>query len=319
MVRTKLVLQRVIDEKTGAIITGLPARRGGLEKSFYGQEIEGGVRLEGAYSIFVFHASVNELQSLNIPIEQSVSLSELPKGFSYYAGGHLHKRSEEKIGEAPVVYPGPLFGTTYADLELTSKGEHRGFAIVEFEDAKTTKIEYADLPLPKIISKTFSADEKASTRLQDEIENFVTKESLDVRDTIVLLKIRGALSSGRPSDIDWFRYRTMLFERGATVVNINRIALTTAEARKLALLGAASREEIELKLLEQHIGSALAPPALVTGSEGVLRGTRLLRALKIERGENETRQTFEKRVWKEATQILSIEDEENQSVLGPAS
>ncbi len=318
-VRRKIALHPVIDGKTGASITGLPARRGGLEKSFYGQEIEPGMQSEDTFSIFVFHASVNELQSLNIPIEQSVSLSELPKGFSYYAGGHLHKRSEGKIGEAPVVYPGPLFGTTYADLELTSKGEGRGFAVIEFEGAKTTEIEYVDLPLPRIISKIFSADEKTSIQLQDEIENFVTKESLNVRNTIVLLKVRGALSSGKPSDIDWFRYRTTLFERGATVVNINRIALTTAEARKLALLGAASREEIESKLLEQHIGSALAPLAVVSGSEGVLRGTRLLRALKIERRENETRQTFEKRVWKEVTQILSIEEEENQSTLTPAS
>lgn len=308
-IRRELLLQPVVDEKTGARISGLPARRGGLEKSFYAQDIQSENAGE-SYSIFVFHASVNELQSLSIPIEQSVSLSELPKGFSYYAGGHLHKRSEGKIEDSPVVYPGPLFGTSYADLELTSKGEKRGFAMVEFDGAKTSGFKYVDLPLPRIISKTVSANEKTSNQLRDEIETFVTKDSLDVKDAIVLLKARGSLSAGKPSDIDWFHFRSALFERGASVVNINRIALSTAEAKRLALLGAASREEIESKLLEQHIAAAKTPLPELGSSEGVLKGSRLLRALKIERREDETRQTFEKRVWKEASQILAIEDDE---------
>jgi exonuclease SbcD len=307
-----LSLQPVIDQKTGARIAGLPARRGGLEKSFYGQDIETGTSV-GTYSIFVFHASVNELQSLNIPIEQSVSLSELPKGFGYYAGGHLHKRSEARIDDAtPVVYPGPLFGTSYADLELMAKGEKRGFAIVEFEGKLTTRIEFVDLPLPRIVSKTISANEKSSTELREEIDAFVSKESLDVKDAIVLLKVRGSLSSGKPSDIDWFGYRGILFDRGALVVNMNRMALSTAEAKRLAVLGAATREEIESKLLEQHIGSSKTPLTTLMSSDGVLRATRLLRALKIERREDETRQTFEKRVWKEAAQILAFDYEEEQ-------
>jgi DNA repair protein SbcD/Mre11 len=310
--RKKLLLQPLTDPKTGARIAGLPARRGGLEKSYYGGEIESGLSGEG-FSIFVFHASVNELQSLNIPIEQSLSLDELPRGFGYYAGGHLHKRSEGKIDHAPVVYPGPLFGTSYADLELTAKGEKRGFAIVEFEDNNLASVDYVDLPLPKILSKTIVANEKDAIQLQSEIETFVSKDSLDVRDAIVLLKVRGALSSGKPSDIDWFRYRTALFDRGASVVNINRIALSTVEAKRLALLGAASREEIESKLLEQHIGGGKAPSPGLASSEGVLRGTRLLRALKIERREDETRQTFDKRIWKEASQILAIEDGEDET------
>jgi DNA repair protein SbcD/Mre11 len=303
----KLKLAPITDEKTGIRIAGLPARRGGLEKSFYGQNIEAGDL--GEYSVFVFHASVNELQSLNIPIDQSVSLSELPKGFSYYAGGHLHKRSEANLGDVPVVYPGPLFGTSYADLELMAKGEQRGFAIVEFDGANTTRVEFVNLPSPKIVSKTILANEKGSGELREEIESFVGKESLDVKDSIVLLKVRGALNSGKPSDIDWFRYRAVLYERGASVVNFNRMALTTAEARKLALMGAASREEIEAKLLEQHIGGFKTTLPDLESKEGFAKGAQLLRALKVERGENETRQTFEKRVWKEASQILRIEDE----------
>jgi DNA repair protein SbcD/Mre11 len=305
----KLSLKPIIDEKTGAKIAGLPARRGGLERSFYNQAIDAG-SLQDTFSVFVFHASVNELQSLNIPIEQSLSLSELPKGFGYYAGGHLHKRSEGNIDGAPVLYPGPLFGTSYADLEITSKGEKRGFVIVEFDGLKTTKIEYVDLPQPRIISKTISANDKSAVQLKEELDGFVSKQSLDVKDAIVLVRARGILASGKPSDIDWFAYRASLIERGASVVNMNRIGLSTAEAKKLAVLGAATREEIESKLLEQHIAAAKAPSANLASSEGVSRGGKLLRALKIERKEDETKQTFDKRVWKEASQILEVQDED---------
>jgi len=309
-----LVLRSIVDEKTGVRIGGLPARKGGLETGFYKNLAPDTDTLEGQYSIFVFHASINELQSLNIPIEQSLSISELPRGFSYYAGGHLHKRSVGKIEDSasPVVYPGPLFGTSYADLELTAKGEKRGFAIVDFEGSETTGIEFMDIPMPKILAKNFSADGKSAPDLSKEIASFATKEELNVRDSIVLLKIKGALSSGRPSDVDWFSIRQQLLSRGALVVNVNRTALASQELRKLAKLGATNREEIESKLLHERIfnfkpvGPELASFA---STEGVAKASALLRALKSEKREEETRQGFERRVLRDTSRILGLGDE----------
>lgn len=310
-----LSLKPLIDEKTGVQIAGLPARRGGLERAYYAE-------LKGAaaniidpekYSIFVFHASVNELQAFNIPIEQSVSLQDLPRGFSYYAGGHLHKRSIGKIGESSVVYPGPLFGTSYSDLELTSRAEKRGFAIVEFEENKTTRLNFVDLPSPRILSKMFSADGKSSAQIDNQIKEFISKDTLQVKDSIVLLKVRGTLSSGKPSDIDWYAYRTSLLERGASVVSLNRMGLSTKESKRLELIGRGTKEEIESKILTEHIAafkSSLSELSFLSASNGVIRASRLLAALKTEKKEEETKSSFEKRVVKEASGILEFPVEE---------
>ncbi len=298
----KLMLRSVTDEKTGVKITGLPARRGGLETGLY-KRLDASKLVEEenpeSYSVFVFHASINELQSLNIPIEQSLSISELPKGFSYYAGGHLHKRSLGDVDSSPVVYPGPLFGTSYSDLELTAKGEPRGFAIVEFDGSRTRKVGFANLSMPKILSKVVNADGKSAAEVGEELERYASKEDLDVSGAIFLLKVRGTLSSGRPYDIDWFGFRRKIQSRGAIVVNVNRAGLSSQELRKLARLGTTSREEIETKLLTERLGnsdSALSAP----------KAKSLLKALKSEKREEETKQSFERRILGEASQILDF-------------
>ncbi len=319
--RKELKLKPVADEKTGVRIAGLPARRGGLEKAYYAElkgpnpEHENIINNDdqNQYSIFVFHASVNELQALNIPIDQSVSLQDLPRGFSYYAGGHLHKRALGKIGEAPVVYPGPLFGTSYSDLELTAKGEKRGFAIVSFEGSKTKSVSFVDLPSPRILSKTFSGDGKSAEQLDREISEFVSKDNLQVKDAIVLLKVRGTLSQGKPSDISWYGYRAALLDRGAWVVSLNRMGLSSKETRHIEMIGKGSKEEIESKLISEHVSNFKAPSQELSflETQGLQKATKLLAVLKTEKKEEETRSTFEKRVTREASRILDFPHEEN--------
>jgi exonuclease SbcD len=316
--KRRLVLQPLTDKKTGVQIAGLPARRGGLEKAYYAQLKENTALAidPERFSIFVFHASVNELQTLNIPVDQNVSIRDLPLGFSYYAGGHLHKRSIGKIDGSPVVYPGPLFGTSYTDLELTAKGEKRGFAIVEFEGNKTTNMKFIDLPSPRILSKTFKADGKSSTEIDNEINEFISKDTLQVKDSIALLRIRGTLSSGKPSDIDWYGYRTTLLNRGALVASLNRMGLATKESKHLELFGKGTKEEIESKLLSEHISSfkSIQPElAHLSGSSGTVRASRLLDSLKTEKREEETKSSFAKRVTREASQILDFPFDDEQS------
>jgi exonuclease SbcD len=311
--KNKIVLRSFTDEKTGVVLAGLPARRMGLEKSFY-EQLERRPERKSEYSVFLFHAGISELQSLNIPIEQNISMQLLPKGFSYYAGGHLHKRLNGELDGSPVVYPGPLFGTSITDLEVSAKGEKRGFEIVEFRGTKTTKVDFVEIPFPKIFARSFSATDKSSEQVAKEISDFVSRDSLNVEGSIVLLRVGGVLSSGKPSDIEWFRYRTVLLKRGAVVVNINRFGVITKESRKVILLKTKDKNEIESKLFSQHI-SSFKPQSqeliFLSSSEGISKASTLLQVLKIEKKEEETKQTFEKRVLKEASQGLGIELEEN--------
>lgn len=307
-------LGHIEDPNSGALITGLPGRRGGLEKNFYADNNFQTKTKEGQFSIFVFHASISELQSLNIPTEESVSIQDLPKGFSYYAGGHIHKRSSGTLEGSPVVYPGPLFGTSFPDLESIAKGESRGFAIVEFEGSKVTNLQFKDLQLPTVLLKAFSADSKTVEQVEKEVSEFVSRDSLGINGSVVLLKIRGTLSSGRSSDIDWYQYRQKLIEKGALVVNINRLNLLSQESKRLQNLGATSKEEIESKLFKEHLKEYKPPVAELahlSSESGHKVATSLLKSLKTEKKEEETKQDFENRVWKDASAVLRLPEQES--------
>ena len=89
-------------------------------------------------------------------IKDCIPLSYLPRGFDYYGGGHIHKRMEGNMGESKIVYPGPIFGSTFEDLEQTAKGERRGFYIITF-DKKLTGYEFIEIKVADIISREASS------------------------------------------------------------------------------------------------------------------------------------------------------------------
>lgn len=87
-------------------------------------------------SVFVFHSAVAEAVrgKFFMPDEQMLPASSLPRGFTYYAGGHVHKKVEWSFEGRQLAYPGPLFiGYGLDDLQGYLEGEERGFYIVELE------------------------------------------------------------------------------------------------------------------------------------------------------------------------------------------
>jgi hypothetical protein len=75
-----------------------------------------------------------------------------PKGFDYYAGGHIHIVSQQMLLSAPVIYPGPLFPNNFSELEELHSG---GFYIAD----KTTE----GLNLKYILSKSMTCSLSART------------------------------------------------------------------------------------------------------------------------------------------------------------
>src|SRR5207245_10954431 len=111
------------------------------------------------------------------------------------------------------------------------------------------------------------------------------------------------------------RYRMELHKSGTVVNNVNRIGLSRQVTRKLAALRVTNKEEIESTLLERRIREFKSPlPELseLSSSEGISKAYNLLKGLKTEKRNEETRQTFEKRIWKEATQILGLPEEADE-------
>src|SRR3989339_622634 len=111
-------LKPVVDEKTGTVIVGVEGLRGGLDKHTYDN-----LRIEdnNYFSIFMSHVALQEYAIPQMK-ESSLPLDLLPKGFGYYANGHIHERRIEYHNKVPVVFPGPIFPCDFSELEKINHG-----------------------------------------------------------------------------------------------------------------------------------------------------------------------------------------------------
>ena len=157
-----IVLKLFTDKKTGAKITGISGRKVGLDKEIYEKLDKKKLESEDGFKIFLLHRGIQEILPQDIQFRDSVPISLVPKGFDYYGGGHIHKRVEKKIDSSLIVYPGPLFGSTFQDLEETAKGETRGFYIISFDkqilDCKFVEIKVAEILYKEIVSVKWNSE-----------------------------------------------------------------------------------------------------------------------------------------------------------------
>ena len=117
----KLVLEPVRD-KSGAWITGIPGRRGMLDRQYY-EHLSHDNLTFNEHSIFMFHTALTELKPKHLDKMQTYGASFLPKGMSYYAGGHVHHTTVKHVEDYGIMtYPGALFPNNFAEIEKYSCG-----------------------------------------------------------------------------------------------------------------------------------------------------------------------------------------------------
>ena len=100
-------------------------KRGTLEKSFYEQldreYLEQEIKKQPGYHIFMFHSALNEFKPENAQAQESMPVSLLPRGFNYYAGGHVHTvfhRDETANSYGIITYPGPTFPCDFKEIDV---------------------------------------------------------------------------------------------------------------------------------------------------------------------------------------------------------
>ncbi|MBI2658805.1 exonuclease SbcCD subunit D, partial [Candidatus Woesearchaeota archaeon] len=214
----KLKLNFTIDEKTGVKITGILGKRGALEKTYYEKLILDNLEKEDGYKIFLFHSGIDELKPKEMENIISQPLSLLPKGFDYYAGGHVHIVDDKQIdGYGRIAYPGPLFPNTFAELEKLERG---GFYIVEDENVRWEPIQIYNIA---------KLDVKCDHRTPDEIKNDILThfKNKELNNTVVLIRLHGVLESGKPSDIDFREIFNFLYDKSAYFVMKSSHAVTS--------------------------------------------------------------------------------------------
>jgi exonuclease SbcD len=320
-IKDKIKLKFIQDKKTAFKITGLSGRKTGLDSEYYNLLDIEALESEEDFKIFLFHAPISELTPVDLAHGESIPLSLLPKGFIYYGGGHLHRRIEHKHddGKSMIVYPGPLFGSTFTDLEDTAQGERRGFYIISYDnDNETIRANFIETKIVDIVFNTINVNQNTVKQIEDKISSMV-EQMEDLTDKIVLIKVKGTLASGKRSDINFSRFEEALSAKRALVSFINRNNLVSPETTQVKVFGT-SIEEIEKKVIKERIASIKIDPAMtdekvknfikskLISEHGEFTANKLLLALKKEKIENETLDDFEKRLMHEAKSVMGLSD-----------
>ena len=144
----------------------------------------------------------------------------LPKGFNYYAGGHVHIIKQEKIdGYGTITYPGALFPANFKELE---QFHHGGVYLVEND-----VVNWHPIILHNVHTIKISADHKTP----QEVTNVLLQEceGHDFSNTIVTIRLAGCLREGRTVDIEFNKIIQQFYDHHAYVVLKNTNGLTTKE------------------------------------------------------------------------------------------
>ncbi|HLG23944.1 MAG TPA: DNA repair exonuclease [Candidatus Nanoarchaeia archaeon] len=291
----KLKLKFTVDKKTGAKITGMLGKRNSLEKSYYEKlELEN-LESEKGYKIFVFHSGIDELKPKEMEHTISQPLSLLPKGFDYYAGGHVHIVEDKQIeGYGTIAYPGPLFPNSFSELEKLERG---GFYIVEDNKPRWEPVQIYNIYK---ISKDCShlTPEQVKKGLIEEIN------AKEFNSTIVLIRLFGTLEAGKPNEIDFREIFSSLYQKSAYFVMKSSHALLSKEFEEVKT-DAKNIEDVEGFLIKEHLGQIKVEGLDLAKEEKLIKN--LMDALNSEKQEGETTADFERRIKEESRDILEID------------
>lgn len=308
-----VILKFFVDKKTGAKITGISGRKVGLDREMYEKLDKKNLEMEDGFKIFLLHKGIQEILPLDMNFRDSLPISLIPKGFEYYGGGHIHKRVEKKINGSVIVYPGPLFGSSFQDLEETAKGEKRGFYIISF-DKKILERRFIEINLVDILYNEIVSSKWNSETLEDEITKNIS--GLEVTNKIVLIKVKGKLL-GKRSNIDFGKFSLDISNRGALMSFINTNNLSTDETKVIAV-HSDNKFDIEREIFHESIKNFQSEPALsdkvkkqinskLTGKSGESISISLLEILRNEKLENENTSTYDDRIFSLAKSIFDEE------------
>lgn len=288
----KLKLKFTVDAKTGCKITGMFGRKGGLEKHYYYELIKDHLEAEPGTKIFMFHSPIAELKPEELAGMDAMPISLLPQGFDYYAGGHVHVVQHEQLKEYPnVVYPGPLFPNNFSELEKLECG-----SFVLWDNGKIT---HERVRLAPVVKVHVNAQHKSAGDVNAMLDKHAG--SAGVQNAIVLLRVDGLLSQGKPSDVNFTAFAETCTSRGAHLVLKNTNKLESKELEEIKV-NTASVEDIEETLIKEHAGQLKILPA----EQEIALAKELMRVLSAEKDEGERVADFEKRISQDVNKLLGL-------------
>ena len=294
----ELHLNFIIDPKTQTKITGILGRKGQLDQGYYQSLHRLNLEQENGYKIFMFHTTIAELLPNDMAMIDSQPVSFLPQTFNYYAGGHIHHPNLISLpGYLAVTYPGALFPNNFQEFEKYGKG---GFYIIDY-DPNTNNQEEKWIPLEMIKHEglNLSCNNKSPEVITYEILNHFSNK--DLHETIITLRLKGTLSSGRVSDINFKQIIEQLYSQGTYFVMKNTAKLQSEEFEEIQL-STMDPEVIEDTIIKEHLQQIK-----IFDYDTELNLTKnLISSLNTTKKEGETITDFQKRIEDEIAKNLGI-------------
>lgn len=270
--------ERIFLEPTickGTAIYGYPGKKSGLEVDDIAR-----IKLQdspGMFKILVLHTAIRDAVG-TLPIK-AVDETALPK-VDYLALGHLHI-NYCKLNR---VYSGPIFPNNLAELE-----ELQGGSFYIYDNGK---IKREEIRLKDVLS--ISIELKDAFSATDEIIKKLSQENL--KDKILILKVRGFLEKGKIADIDFTKIENFIAQQKVYVFLKSTTKLQTSQQELSFDFSDASEleEQIIKKFGESHpsIFNNLVFP--------------LVKSLQIEKAEDEKSATFQERLLSEIKKVLQV-------------
>lgn len=231
----------------------------------------------GLFKILMLHTALRDaVGSLPIP---AVDQDKLPP-VDYVALAHLHVRYEKKNR----VYCGPLFPNNVMELEELKGGSYY------IADTKG-KIERHEIRLKEVV--IIDIDLADETNAEEILRTKLTSNL--IKDTVVILKLRGTMTSGQLSNLNIAQLESLVRKEGAYSVLRDTSRLY---ARDMEIGLEQQTEHVEHKLIsrfkEEH------PSQFNDLIE------TLVHALGIEKKEDERTQIYEARLLGEINKLLEI-------------
>jgi len=302
----QISLKCLIDPKTGAKITGLSGLKVGKDREWYEKLDRESLEAESGFKIFLFHGGISDMKTDSGMDGDQMPLSLLPQGFSYYAGGHMHKFNHQSFdGYSNVVYPGTPFAGYHADLEDNANGEKRGFVLVEFEDT-VKSVDFVEIENTEYKVIEVDANNRKAESVNQELAEKIA--DIDVANKVVIIKIQGELMAGKTADVDVSIVRDNLNNKDALVVNVSKNQLTSKEYSITEAKGS-NKEEIETNVFSENIGQLKFDYPELLNESGIKLSSKLLQELGQSKLENEKNNEYIPRIRDSALALLGLDDD----------
>ena len=123
------------------------------------------------YSVFMFHQGISPIAGDSM---SEATVEDLPPGFTYYAGGHIHKYTLDKIRERLISYAG---STEYRNRSEVSYA--RGFNIVELPEGNVKRVELQGL-------REFIVLKANETNIKEELQKLCDRLPLEKPPIVII-------------------------------------------------------------------------------------------------------------------------------------